>query len=99
MTSAICPDCGRQIDLGPRPRKGQFIACPHCNADLEIVSLNPPELEWAEYLDDELESEDDFPAANGDLWEEGDDDLWEDDEAWQPEDEEAWDEEEEEDGR
>jgi lysine biosynthesis protein LysW len=72
MATALCPDCDQKIVIGPKPKKGQWVSCPHCNADLEIISLSPLELDWAQYDDDE-ELEDDF-------WEdeEEDDDDWDD---------------------
>lgn len=74
MATALCPDCGQKIVIGPKPKKGQWVSCPHCNADLEIISLSPLELDWAQYDDDE-DFEDDF-------WDDEDDDEydWEDDE-------------------
>jgi lysine biosynthesis protein LysW len=101
MSSTLCPDCGGKIMLGPKPRKGQWIACPHCNADLEIVSLNPLELDWARYFGDERDAR---PAAADDPagWGEdeaewaGDDDWSEDDDVWaEDEEDDEWAEEEE----
>ncbi|MCI0399497.1 MAG: hypothetical protein L0332_32200 [Chloroflexi bacterium] len=88
MTSALCPDCGRKIVVGPKPKKGQWVSCPHCNADLEIVSLSPLEFDWAQYdaEDEEEEFEEEY-----ELWEEEEDDFWEDDDYA---DEEDWEEEE-----
>ena len=51
---AICPDCEEEIKLGSHPRQGQRVTCPECWADLEIISLNPPELDFA---DDEEEED------------------------------------------
>ena len=44
---ASCPDCDEQIDLGPRPTEGQRLTCFNCGAQLEIINLEPPELDWA----------------------------------------------------
>ena len=72
MATALCPDCGQKIVIGPKPKKGQWVSCPHCNADLEIVSISPLELDWAAYDEDE-----DF---DDDFWEDDDDfDDWDDD--------------------
>lgn len=90
MATALCPDCEQKIVIGPKPKKGQWVSCPHCNADLEIVSTSPLELDWAAY--DEKEGfEDDF-------WEDEDDEFddWEDDDDDDFDDEEMdWEEEEE----
>jgi len=95
MASAFCPDCGGKIVLGPKPKKGQWVSCPYCNADLEIVSLNPIELAWASYFEDDDEYDEDELEEEGDYW---DDDF--DDEEWDEEgdfDEEEWEDEEDED--
>jgi hypothetical protein len=44
---APCPDCGRLVDLGARPREGQRLSCSRCRNHLEIINLEPPELDWA----------------------------------------------------
>ena len=40
-------DCGRPIDLGLRPEEGRIVTCPFCDADLEVVNIDPFELDWA----------------------------------------------------
>jgi alpha-aminoadipate carrier protein LysW len=47
MAVATCPDCGNEINLGRNPREGQSVTCPDCEADLEVISLDPLELDWA----------------------------------------------------
>lgn len=63
MASAFCPECDAQINVGKTPSEGQFIVCPRCRAELEIVGLDPVELDWVledeEYYDDEFEDDDD----------------------------------------
>ena len=53
--SAICPSCAIKVKLGPKSRAGQQISCPDCDADLVIIRVNPPALDWA------FEDEDDSP--------------------------------------
>jgi lysine biosynthesis protein LysW len=43
---AACLDCDNPIELSLRPVTGQIINCPHCRAELEIVSDNPLELDF-----------------------------------------------------
>jgi lysine biosynthesis protein LysW len=47
MATASCPDCGRTIHLGTRPREGLRFICSSCRSHLELVSLEPLELDWA----------------------------------------------------
>ncbi len=77
MAIAICPSCGEDIKLSGRPTLGQRVRCPHCDADLEVIDLEPLELDWVDYEEDWEEEEE---------WEEED---WEDEEDW---DEEDWEE-------
>ena len=54
VTSA-CPDCGEEITLRGTLRIGQELVCPHCDAELEVVEIEPLELDWA--FDDDYEEE------------------------------------------
>ncbi len=54
MAFAYCPDCAARIYLGRRPWQGQPALCDYCDADLEVVALNPPTLDW---VDAEVERE------------------------------------------
>ena len=57
MAFAECPDCRRRIDLGRRPWVGQPATCVRCEADLEVVDLHPPRLDWIEEeLDEDWEA-------------------------------------------
>jgi alpha-aminoadipate carrier protein LysW len=46
MATAFCPNCDGEIRLGPQPRIGQRVTCPDCDTELEIIELDPPELDW-----------------------------------------------------
>ena len=72
VATARCPGCGRRVNLGPRPVAGHRFGCPHCGDYLEVINLEPPELDWAF---DDLE-----PDA------EPDDGDWDDAEEWGEED-------------
>ena len=43
---AKCPSCMFKVDIGEKPRFGQRIKCPDCEAVLEIIQINPPILDW-----------------------------------------------------
>jgi lysine biosynthesis protein LysW len=47
VISAFCPDCDGEIDFNPAPSLGDILVCPHCDADLEVISVDPIELDWA----------------------------------------------------
>jgi hypothetical protein len=76
---AICPSCGEWVKLPDHPKIGQKIICLECEADLEVIEVNPVELDWV-YMEDELDDED---------WDDEDDDWDEED---LDDEEEDWDE-------
>jgi len=43
----VCVHCKERISLGARPEVGQRVTCSACQACLELISLNPIELDWA----------------------------------------------------
>ncbi len=52
--AAPCPNCGRTVSLGAQVEEGQRGTCLQCGAYLEIVGLEPAEIDWAagEFEDD-----------------------------------------------
>lgn len=42
----FCVHCGQGIDVGLRAQEGQRMHCPRCGAYLEIISVEPLELDW-----------------------------------------------------
>ncbi len=44
--TTFCLECERELDLGRNPTVGQRICCPYCEVQLEIINLEPPELDW-----------------------------------------------------
>ncbi len=57
MPLAICPACDEDVRIGGRARIGQTMTCVHCGARLEVVEVEPIELDWAYDDDEELEEE------------------------------------------
>ncbi len=76
---ARCPDCEVIIRLPEDAEIGDMLDCPSCGIELEVVGLDPPELdyaldydleeEWEEVWDEEEEEE---------LWDEDEEPLWDD---------------------
>jgi alpha-aminoadipate carrier protein LysW len=46
MTTAECISCGTKIRFSPEPKMGHQVTCPECAAELEVVWLDPVELDW-----------------------------------------------------
>jgi lysine biosynthesis protein LysW len=59
MVTAKCPSCGKQVVIGPSARMGQRLNCKRCNTEVEVVWLDPLELDWP-YDDDDKEFDDEF---------------------------------------
>ncbi len=55
MAFAYCLDCGGRIYLGRKPWVGQAAFCELCGADLEVIRINPLELELTDELADDWE--------------------------------------------
>ena len=58
MPKTYCPDCGADISVD-NPREGTMIKCPECDVELEIISINPFEMDFPlDFDEDEDEDED-----------------------------------------
>jgi lysine biosynthesis protein LysW len=55
---ADCVSCGAQIKVGNKPALGQQFRCPNCGDTMEVVWLDPVELDWP--VDDEDYDDDDY---------------------------------------
>lgn len=58
MQSAECPQCGSDVPVGSQPRIGKLVECKSCSAELEVVWLDPLELDWPMMEDDDDYEED-----------------------------------------
>jgi len=46
MPVAVCPECRAVVAMEAVPVLGQHAECPGCKAALEVVGLQPLELDW-----------------------------------------------------
>ncbi len=82
MAVAKCPECGAVLDIDvEQVEEGEVLSCPDCAVDLEVVSLNPLELN---VLVDEDEDEEEEGEEGDEV--EDDDESSDDDEEDEPED-------------
>ena len=44
---AECPECAAELDLSPDLEEGEILVCPDCGVELEVMSLDPVELDLA----------------------------------------------------
>ena len=51
MDTVSCAGCGIEIEFKKKPRMGTLVTCAECGAELEVVWLDPLELDWP-FIDD-----------------------------------------------
>ncbi|MGH2581446.1 MAG: lysine biosynthesis protein LysW [Anaerolineales bacterium] len=61
MNVAVCPSCGADVNVKGTPKIGLQVTCKSCDTELEVVWLDPLELDWPmdEYegeMEDELDT-------------------------------------------
>lgn len=57
MAITWCLSCDGEMSLGPKPKVGQLFTCQFCKSAFELVWLNPIELDWPDFDDDDDEYE------------------------------------------
>ena len=60
MPTGTCPECDADVHVDTDADKGDIISCDECGTDLELVGLDPVELDIVEEDYDEDEDEDEF---------------------------------------
>ena len=56
MPTTACPDCLEEVYVDADAEQGDVVICDECGVDLEIVGLDPVELDT--YYDSDFEFED-----------------------------------------
>ncbi|MBI4166432.1 MAG: lysine biosynthesis protein LysW [Acidobacteria bacterium] len=58
---AYCPECEASIDMeADDVEEGQRLDCPECGAELEVVNINPLELEVISVAEEDEEEKDNW---------------------------------------
>ena len=66
MPTAKCPECDEEVYVDSESEQGDVVTCDECGTDLEVVGLDPVELDayTGDYDDlgddDDLEDEEEF---------------------------------------
>ena len=63
MPTGTCPECDADVHVDLDTDKGEIVSCEECGTDLEVVGLDPVELDMVEEATYD-EDEDQFPIAN-----------------------------------
>ena len=60
MPTTICPECSEEVYVDAESEQGDVVSCDECGVDLEVVGLDPIELDL--YVEKETDdfSDDDF---------------------------------------
>ncbi len=48
-----CPECGANVAIPADAMENELISCPDCGVELEIISLDPLELEEAPEVEED----------------------------------------------
>jgi hypothetical protein len=60
VPTAVCPECSEEVYVDAESEQGDIVTCEECGSDLEVVGLDPVELDL--YIDrdglDDLDEED-----------------------------------------
>lgn len=63
MPTAVCPECDEEVYVDADSEQGDVVSCDECGSSLEVVGLDPIELDLYEgggETDDDYEDEDRF---------------------------------------
>jgi alpha-aminoadipate carrier protein LysW len=65
MPTVACPECSEEVFIDADTEQGDIVFCDECGADLEVVGLDPVELDIFndsdyDFEDDDFEEEDEL---------------------------------------
>ena len=62
MPTGTCPECDADVHVDTDADKGDIVSCEECGTDLELVGLDPIEMDIVEEddLDDDLDEDEEF---------------------------------------
>ena len=52
MPTTVCPECSEDVFVDAESGQGDIVACEECGTELEVVGLDPLELDIYEEKDD-----------------------------------------------
>ena len=60
MPTTICPECDEEVFVDAESEQGDIVSCEECGTNLEIVGLDPIELDISEEKDFEDKDEEEY---------------------------------------
>jgi len=59
MPTGICPECDGEIGVSSEIEIGDFVSCPDCGVELEVIETDPLEFDIAPEEEEYYEEEED----------------------------------------
>lgn len=59
MPTTACPECSEDVYVDAESEQGDVVACDECGTELEVVGLDPIELDIHEEADDDFKEDGD----------------------------------------
>ncbi|HEX8289346.1 MAG TPA: hypothetical protein VF556_15200 [Pyrinomonadaceae bacterium] len=63
MPTTVCPECSEDVYVDAESEQGDIVTCEECGSDLEVVGLDPLEVDLYEEnddFDDSLDDDDEY---------------------------------------
>jgi alpha-aminoadipate carrier protein LysW len=60
VPTGICPECDADVHVDTDTDKGEIVSCDECGVELEVVGLDPVELDIVEEAPDDDEDDDEY---------------------------------------
>ncbi len=64
MPTGTCPDCEADVHVDTAADKGDIAVCDECGTELQVVGLDPIELDIAEDLEDDDDDDEEDEEAD-----------------------------------
>ena len=62
MPTVVCPECDEDVYVDAESEQGDVVSCDECGVDLEVVGLDPFELDVCSAKGRSNEADDDYDA-------------------------------------
>jgi alpha-aminoadipate carrier protein LysW len=66
MPTTICPECDEEVFVDADSEQGDIVRCDECGSRLEVVGLDPIEVDLHQEHDSDRHDDDDFEAYDFD---------------------------------
>ena len=60
MPTTVCPECDEEVYVDADSEQGDVVTCDECGTDLEVVGLDPIEVDVYEGGDDDFSDDEEF---------------------------------------